>query len=64
MRSNFQMWFFPDHRRWFLANFAMSIGPLCAAIPLWHNSLVFHSVSKLTSFFLHGLPASICHIYR
>jgi hypothetical protein len=32
----------PDDTRWFRINFICALGPLCAAIPLWRNSLVFH----------------------
>ena len=32
-------------------------GPLLWGIPMWRNSLVFHSVDKMTSFYLHISPA-------
>eukprot|EP00054_Salpingoeca_dolichothecata_P014137 m.79291 g.79291 ORF g.79291 m.79291 type:complete len:328 (-) comp20841_c0_seq1:97-1080(-) len=36
--------------------FAFSVGPLSWAIPLWRNSLVFHSAEKITSVFIHASP--------
>ncbi len=56
--------FFPHNVAWFHANFALSFGPLCFAIILWHNSLVFHSIDKLTSFFLHAFPPMLYHLIR
>ncbi len=56
--------FWPNHLAWHKTNFALSFGPLCVAILLWHNSLVFHSLDKLTSFFLHAFPPMLCHLYR
>ncbi len=56
--------FFPNHLAWFKANFALCMGPLCTAVLTWHNSLVFHSLEKLTSFFLHVFPPMLCHLYR
>lgn len=37
--------------------FVLTCGPLCWAIPMWRNSLVFHSVDKMTSLWLHVSPA-------
>jgi len=59
-----QTLFFRDNDEWFNANYVCSMGPLCIAIILWHNSLVFHSLDKLTSFFLHAFPPILCHLYR
>jgi len=56
--------FFPANVAWFRANFALAVGPVATAIPGWQNSLVFHSVDKVTSFFLHGMPALLCHLIR
>ncbi len=56
--------FAPENLPWFKANFALCLGPLCTAVLTWHNSLVFHSLEKLTSFFLHTFPPMLCHLYR
>ena len=40
------------------------MGPLCCAIIVWRNSLVFHSLDKVTSFFLHALPPMSLHLTR
>ncbi len=59
-----QALFFPNCVSWFSANFVLTMGPLCMAIPTWRNSLVFHSLDKLTSFFLHAFPPMLCHLFR
>ena len=40
------------------------MGPLMFAIIVWKNSLVFHSLDKLTSFFLHAFPPITVHLLR
>jgi len=59
-----QTGFFPDNLLWFKANYVLCMGPICIAIMVWKNSLVFHSLDKLTSFFLHAFPTMVCHLYR
>ena len=39
--------------------FAIANGPLALAIAMWRNSLVFHSLDKMTSMFIHILPALV-----
>jgi len=56
--------FYPNDLAWFKANYVLTQGPICIAIVVWRNSLVFHSLDKLTSFFLHAFPTMLCHIYR
>merc|ERR1712155_291318 len=34
------------------------------AILVWQNSLVFHSLDKLTSIFIHVFPPLTLHLYR
>ena len=41
---------------WFKANFVLSHGPLAIAILAWQNSIVFHSLDKMTSFYIHIMP--------
>lgn len=59
-----QTCFFPNNLTWFKANYVLAMGPLIFAIVVWHNSLVFHSCDKLTSFFLHSFPPLTLHLYR
>jgi len=47
-----------------IANFAHATGPLAMAIPAWRNSLVFHSLDKITSIFVHALPALLLFCTR
>ena len=41
----------------FIVLFCFANGPLLWATALWRNSLVFHSVDKMTSLFIHISPA-------
>ena len=41
---------------WFKSNFMLSHGPIALAILAWKNSLVFHSLDKMTSFYIHIMP--------
>jgi len=56
--------FFPTDINWFKANYILCMGPLMFAIIVWKNSLVFHSLDKLTSFFLHAFPPLTVHLFR
>lgn len=47
-----------------IINYAHASGPLALAIPTWRNSLVFHSVDKITSVFVHTLPALLLFCIR
>ena len=59
-----QIIFYPDNLEWFQANYVLTLGPIYFAIIVWRNSLVFHDLDKLTSFFLHAFPPIIMHMYR
>jgi len=59
-----QYFFYPDNREWFDVNYVMCSGPVCMAIVVWHNSLVFHSLDKVTSYFLHVMPTMVVHGVR
>jgi len=59
-----QVLYYPDNLEWFQANYVACLGPICLAIPFWHNSLVFHSLDKVTSFFLHAFPPVVMHLHR
>jgi len=55
---------FPQSLLWYKANYVMCMGCLMLAIVVWQNSLVFHSLDKLTSFFLHAFPSLAMHLFR
>ena len=59
-----QVVLYPNNMLWFQANYVMCLGPICMAIVIWHNSLVFHSLDKVTSFFLHAFPPVVMHLHR
>ena len=45
-------------------NYAVTNGTLLAAILAWRNSLVFHSLDKVTSIAIHLLPALLTYLQR
>jgi len=49
---------------WFKSNFVLSHGPIAVAILAWQNSIVFHSLDKMTSFFIHIMPPLTCYLQR
>jgi len=55
---------FPSYVLWFKANYVLCMGVLMLAIVVWQNSLVFHSLDKLTSIFIHVFPPLTLHLYR
>ena len=55
---------YPHNRILLLVNFAHASGPLALAVPTWRNSLVFHSLDKITSVFIHALPATLLFCIR
>ncbi|CAF4628590.1 unnamed protein product, partial [Rotaria sp. Silwood2] len=50
------IWVFPSSKILFTVCYTLSHGPLSFAIVLWRNSLVFHSLDKVTSLFIHMYP--------
>ena len=48
---------------WFKSNFVMSHGPIAIAILAWQNSIVFHSLDKMTSYFIHIMPVNVVIIF-
>eukprot|EP00571_Detonula_confervacea_P011085 CAMPEP_0172307706 /NCGR_PEP_ID=MMETSP1058-20130122/8500_1 /TAXON_ID=83371 /ORGANISM="Detonula confervacea, Strain CCMP 353" /LENGTH=428 /DNA_ID=CAMNT_0013019943 /DNA_START=20 /DNA_END=1306 /DNA_ORIENTATION=- len=50
------MYKYPNNIELGKALFSISNGPLASAIIMWRNSLVFHSMDKMTSMFIHILP--------
>ncbi|KAL9642584.1 hypothetical protein ABK040_011149 [Willaertia magna] len=60
----FYLFFYYSSPHLFLLCFVTSCGPLAWAIVMWRNSLVFHSLDKVTSVFIHSFPPIICFVIR
>mmetsp|Transcript_11552 Transcript_11552/g.40404 ORF Transcript_11552/g.40404 Transcript_11552/m.40404 type:complete len:481 (-) Transcript_11552:72-1514(-) len=54
----------PDNPHVFQIAFASANGPLAWAILAWRNSLVFHSLDKLTSLWIHWQPCLLTYAIR
>ncbi len=50
--------------QFFTAAFILVNGPVLWAIVMWRNSMVFHSLDKMTSFSIHFLPALCTYAQR
>lgn len=55
------LWVFPNSRRLFIAAYCLSYGNNAWAIAMWRNSMVFHSLDKVTSLFIHLMPPVVLH---
>ncbi|KAG9667535.1 hypothetical protein KCU99_g8894, partial [Aureobasidium melanogenum] len=55
------MWFFPGSKRLFISTYCLAMGNNAVAIAMWRNSLVFHSLDKVTSLFIHIMPCATLH---
>ena len=55
------IWCFPNSKRLFLSAYALAFGNNAVAIVMWRNSLVFHSLDKVTSLFIHVMPPVTLH---
>lgn len=44
--------------------FALAHGPILWAVVVWRNSLVFHSLDKMTTVFIHVMPALVTYTIR
>jgi hypothetical protein len=66
--ANFMMalflWAKPDSLLLFKICFAFTTGPLAWAVALWKNSMVFHSLDKITSVYIHLTPALVSWTIR
>lgn len=60
----FQLWWLPTSITLAKVSFAFAMGPLLWSIVAFRNSLVYHSVDKVTSLFLHFFPACVVWTYR
>lgn len=48
----------------FLVMFSLAHGPMAWTIPVYRNSLVFHSLDRFTSCFIHLAPALVLYVIR
>ncbi|KAL1311145.1 hypothetical protein AAFC00_001347 [Neodothiora populina] len=55
------VWFFPGSKRLFISTFCLALGNNAIAIAMWRNSLVFHSMDKVASLFIHIMPCATLH---
>ncbi|KAL2148848.1 hypothetical protein VTH82DRAFT_1995 [Thermothelomyces myriococcoides] len=55
------IWAFPASKRLFMAVYCLAFGNNAIAIIMWRNSLVFHSLDKVTSLFIHIMPCATLH---
>ena len=55
------IWLFPRSKRLFIATYCLAYGNNAVAIVMWRNSLVFHSLDKVTSLFIHVMPPVTLH---
>lgn len=49
------IWVFPNSKRLFIGTFCLTFGNNAAAIAMWRNSLVFHSMDKVVRYVNHVL---------
>ena len=55
------IWLFPRSKRLFISTYCLAYGNNAVAIVMWRNSLVFHSLDKVTSLFIHVMPPVTLH---
>ncbi|KAG5518165.1 hypothetical protein PMAC_003351 [Pneumocystis sp. 'macacae'] len=55
------LWIFPSSKFLLVSTYFLSFGSLSWAIIAWKNSLVFHSMDKVTSLFIHIFPPTVLH---
>ncbi|BFZ56807.1 hypothetical protein PYCC9005_003855 [Savitreella phatthalungensis] len=55
------LWIAPWSAHLLAACYYLALGSLAWAIVAWRNSLVFHSVDKVTSLFIHVYPPAVMH---
>lgn len=66
--ANLLLWiylvFLPSNKQLFTVVYAVAHGPLAWAVMLFNNSLVFHSLDKTTSAFIHISPVLVTYCIR
>lgn len=55
------IWVFPNSKRLLISAYCLAYGNNAVAIAMWRNSLVFHSLDKVTSLFIHVMPPVTLH---
>ncbi|MCJ1309202.1 hypothetical protein MMC25_002859 [Agyrium rufum] len=55
------IWVAPRSKRLFISTYCLAYGNNAVAIAMWRNSLVFHSLDKTTSLFIHIMPPVTLH---
>jgi len=55
------IWFFPQSKRLLISTYCLAFGNNAVAIVMWRNSLVFHSLDKTTTLFIHIMPCATLH---
>ncbi|MCJ1478470.1 hypothetical protein MMC13_007150 [Lambiella insularis] len=55
------VWGFPQSKRLFISTYCLAYGNNAVAIAMWRNSMVFHSLDKVTSLFIHIMPPVTLH---
>ncbi|EZF78785.1 hypothetical protein H105_00236 [Trichophyton soudanense CBS 452.61] len=55
------VWVFPNSKRLFLSTWCLAYGNNAVAIAMWRNSMVFHSIDKVVSLFIHIMPPVTLH---
>jgi hypothetical protein len=58
------LYLLPDYHLLFKVCFIYVNGPVTGAIVVWRNSLVFHDYDKVTSVYIHLLPAVLYYAAR
>jgi hypothetical protein len=58
------LWAVPDSSEFFLVMFSLAHGPMAWTVPVYRNSLVFHSLDRFTSCFIHMAPALVLYVIR
>ncbi|KAI7907093.1 uncharacterized protein BX663DRAFT_482766 [Cokeromyces recurvatus] len=58
------LWIYPHSTILFLSSYCLTNGPVAWAIITWRNSLVFHSLDKVTSVFIHIFPPLVMYCIK
>ncbi|CAL1526750.1 unnamed protein product [Lymnaea stagnalis] len=58
------IWLAPDNKEALVVGYAVANGPLIWALLVFRNSLVFHSLDKVTSLYIHLLPCLLSFVIR
>jgi len=54
------IWFFPESKRLFISTYCLAYGNNAVAIAMWRNSMVYHSLDKVTRSVVFGPPRMVC----